>query len=249
MLWAFFTPFGWVTEKRWWLWALLANFLGWIVIRSLLWTILAFSSLSIISRIFFGTSLTCPSRYIEKWPLLWTLFTSSRVLVIVRRFHRTEIWWQIRWVDKILTLTLIIIRIKWRSIRTRCTLMQISIIERLFRWTKTSIICSYTFGRINRVDWLTLWAWFTCSIFCNSWPVYRTLDFHTCCFIVIELLNSRAFNTLTLCIIIISITILVTNSTSGDTILIWQLTPTLLALTSRQVDKFTLLAKYTLLCT
>ena len=212
-------------------------------------TILAFSYLSIIGRIIFRTILTCPSCYIEKWPLLWTFFTSSWILVIVRRLHRTEIWWQIRRINKIFTLTLISILIKWRPIRTRCTLMQISIIERLFGWTETSIICSDTFCRIDRVDWLTLWTWLTSSIFCNSWPVNRTLNLRTCGFIVIELLNSRAFNTLTLCTIIIPITILVTNSTFGDSILIWQLTPTLLAFTSSQVDKFTLLTKYTLLCT
>lgn len=194
-------------------------------------TILALSSLSIICRIFFGAIFTWPSRYIKKRSLFRTLFTSSRVLVIERSFHWTEIRWKIRWINEILTLTLISILIKWCSIWTWCTLMQISIIKWLFWWAKTSIICSDTFSRINRVDWLSLWAWFACSIFCNSWPVYWALDFHTCGFIVIELLNSRAFNTLTLCIIIIPITILVTDSTSGDTILVRQLTSTLLAFT------------------
>lgn len=214
-----------------------------------MWTILAFFCLSIKSRIFFRTILACFSHYIKKWPILWTLFTSSWVLIKVRGFHRAEIWWQIWWVNEILTLTLISLLIKWSPIRTICTLMQISIIEWLIGWAESSIICSNALSRVDRIDWLTLWTWLACSVFCNSWPINWTLNPHTCAFIVVELLNSRAFNTLTLCIIIIPIAILITNPASGNPILIRQLTQTLLAFASRQVDEFTLFTKDTFLST
>ena len=127
--------------------------------------------------------------------------------------------------------------------------MQISIIEWLIRWTESSIICPNAFSRIDRVDWLTLWTWLACSVLCNSWPINWALNLHTCSFIFVELLNSRTFNTLTLCIIIIPLAILITNPTSSNPILIRQLTPALLTFTSRQIDEFTLFTKDTFLST
>lgn len=185
-----------------------------------MWTTFTFFCLRIVRWSIFGTIFTSFRYNIEKWSLYRTLLTSSRVFIIKGCLHWAEIRWQIGRVDEIFTLTLISIWIKYRSIWTDCTLMQISIIKRLIWWAKSCIVSSHTFCRIDRIDWLSLRTRLASFFICDFWTVNRTLNSYTCSFIIIELFYSRTFYTLSLRLIKIPITFFVTNFTSGDSILI-----------------------------